>query len=177
MGRYNSMPGARTRFASFATMSVTILFLASLWGGCVKEQTWKTGAKAPGISVLDMGEGTVKLSDFRGKPVVLRFWTTGCKACVAGMPKLDSLSKGYRDKGLVVLAINMGNSKALVEVFAKGLKLSYPVFLDPALMAAKKYGVKAVPSTFFIDRSGVARKAIIGEITQEQFDKTMMELM
>jgi len=161
---------------NFATMSVmALLFLLLL--GCIKEQTWKTDARAPDISVLDMNEKTVKLSDFRGKPVVLRFWATGCKACVAGMPKLDGLSKKYRDKGLEVLAINMGNPKPLVEVFAKGLKLSYPVFLDPALIAAKKYGVKSVPTTFFIDRNGLAKKVVIGEINQELFDKTMMELM
>ena len=150
---------------------------AMVLGGCAKEQTWKADTKAPEISVLDMNDETVKLSDFRGKPVVLRFWATGCKACVAGMPKLDSISKGYRDKGLAVLAINMGNPKALVEVFARGLKLSYPVFLDPALIAAKKYGVKSVPTTFFIDRDGAAKKVVVGEITQELFDKTMIDLM
>ena len=171
------MQRPKTGFTSFATIWVVTVLAAFVIGGCAKEQSWKTGIPAPEISVLDMNEKTVKLSDFRGKPVVLRFWATGCRACVAGMPKLDSLSKGYRDKGLAVLAINMGNPKALVEVFARGLKLSYPVFLDPALIAAKKYGVKSVPTTFFINRHGVAKKVVVGEITQELFDKTMMELM
>ena len=57
------------------------------------------------------------------------------------------------------------------------IRQDYPVFLDPALIAAKKYGVRAVPTTFFIDRKGGARKVIIGEITQELFDKTMVELL
>lgn len=170
------MKESGVRYTSFATILIVTVF-ALVVGGCAKEQTWKTNTKAPEISVLDMNEETVKLSDFRGKPVVLRFWATGCKACVAGMPKLDGISKGYRDKGLAVLAINMGNQKALVEVFAKGLKLSYPVFLDPALIAAKKYGVKSVPTTFFINRHGVAKKVVVGEITQELFDKTMLEIM
>ena len=156
---------------------VTALLFSALLGGCAKERTWETGQRAPEISVLDMDEKTVKLSDFKGEVVVLRFWATGCKACVAGMPVLDEYSKGYRDKGLAVLAINMGNPKPMVEVFAKGLKLSYPVFLDPALIAAKKYGVRAVPSTYFIDRKGIARSFVVGEITQEAFDKTMKELL
>ena len=170
------MVGTRVRRNDFATILILTVFGLAL-GGCVKEQTWKIGTRAPEISVLDINEKTVKLSDFRGKPVVLRFWVTGCKACVAGMPKLDGISKGYRDKGLAVLAINMGNPKPLVEVFAKGLKLSYPVFRDPALIAAKKYGVKSVPTTFFIDRKGVANKVVVGDISQDLFDKTMMELM
>ena len=165
------------RFARLAAITVTALLLAALLGGCAKEQTWKKGSKAPEISVLDLNEKTVKLSDFKGQVVVLRFWATGCKACVAGMPVLDELSKGYREKGVTVLAVNMGNPKPLVAVFAKGLKLSYPVFLDPALIAAKKYGVRAVPSTYFIDRKGIARHFAVGEITQELFDKTVGELL
>lgn len=165
------------RFARFITLSVVVLLGAALLCGCEREKTWKLGAAAPEISVLDLSDRTVKLSDFRGKPVVLRFWMTGCSACVAGMPKLDGFSKSYRERGLVVLAINMGNSKPLVEAFAKGLKLSYPVLLDPALIAAKKYGVTAVPTTFFIDRKGIARKMVAGEVTRELFAETVGEMM
>lgn len=153
------------------------LLVAVMLGGCKKEEIWKTGKKAPEISVLDLSEKTVKLSDFKGRVVVLRFWTTGCKPCVAGMPLLDEYSKAYRDRGLTVLAVNMGNSKPLVETFAKGLKLTYPVFLDPALIAAKKYGVRAVPSTYFIDRKGVARSFVVGDIKKEAFDQTVQELL
>jgi cytochrome c biogenesis protein CcmG/thiol:disulfide interchange protein DsbE len=153
------------------------LLVAALMGGCSKEQTWKTGTRAPEISVLDLNEKTVKLSDFMGQVVIVRFWATGCKACVAGMPVLDEFSKPYRDKGLTVLAVNMGNSKPLVQAFAKGLKLTYPVFQDPALIAAKKYGVRAVPSTYFIDRKGVARSFAVGEITKEKFDETVGKLL
>lgn len=163
------------RFAR--VVAVCALLLAALLGGCAKEETWKTGTRAPEISVLDLNDKTVKLSDFKGEVVVLRFWATGCKACVAGMPVLDEFSKAYREKGLTVLAVNMANSKPLVEVFAKGLKLSYPVLLDPALIAAKKYGVRAVPSTYFIDRKGIAKLAVVGEIKQELFDKTVAELL
>ena len=159
-------------------MTAALVFLlALLVSGCKKEESWKTGKKAPEISVLDLNEKTVKLSDFKGEVVVLRFWATGCKACVAGMPVLDEYSKPYRDRGVTVLAVNMANPKPMVEVFAKGLKLSYPVFLDPALIAAKKYGVRAVPSTYFIDRKGVARSFVVGEIKKDAFDKTVQDLL
>lgn len=162
-----------------STLATAIIAFAcvALLSACEKDRTWKIGTSAPEISVLDLGDRTVKLSDYRGKPVVLRFWATGCSACVAGMPKLDSFSKVHREKGLAVLAINMGNSKPLVEAFAKGLKLSYPVLLDPALIAAKKYRVTAVPTTFFIDRKGIARKVVVGEVSRELFEKTVGELL
>ncbi|SNB45516.1 TlpA disulfide reductase family protein [Geobacter sp. DSM 9736] len=154
-----------------------LLLCGALFSGCAKEESWKIGAKAPEMSVLDLNDRTVKLSDYRGKPVVVRFWATGCQACVAAMPKLDELSKKYRDKGAAVLAVNMGNPKALVEVFAKGLKLSYPVFLDPALIAANKYRVKSVPTTFFIDRKGIAIKVVVGDVSKEVFEQTVSELL
>ena len=165
------------RFTRFIAVFIMASVFAALFSGCAREQSWKIGARAPEISVLDLDDKTVKLADFKGKPVVLRFWATGCQACVAAMPELDRFSKKYREQGLVVLSINMGNSKPLVEAFAKGLKLSFPVLLDPALIAAKKYAVRAVPTTFFIDGKGIARKVVVGEIKQEAFDKAVGEMM
>jgi cytochrome c biogenesis protein CcmG, thiol:disulfide interchange protein DsbE len=172
------MAREKMKLRNLLVSALLVLVLAPLLlSGCEKEQTWKIGKKAPEISVLDMADKTVKLSDYKGEVVVLRFWATGCQACVAGMPVLDRLSKGYRDRGVKVLAVNMGSSKPLVEAFAKGLKLSYPVFLDPALIAANKYGVRAAPTTYFIDKKGVARSFVVGEITPEAFHKTMQEMM
>lgn len=146
-------------------------------GGCEKDQSWKTGSMAPQISVLDLNDGTVKLSDFKGKVVVLRFWATGCKDCVSGMPLLDGYRKKYSENDLTVLGINIGGSKELVSAFAKGLKISYPVLLDPAMMASKKYLVRSVPTTFFIDRKGNAKQVIAGEVPQKVFDKIVASML
>lgn len=159
------------------------LLYVALWAcvafisGCEKDQSWKIGSKAPQISVLDLNDATVKLSDFKGKVIVLRFWATGCKECVAGMPLLDRFRKKYSEHDLAVLGVNVGGSKELVKAFAEGLKLSYPVFLDPALIATKKYGVRSVPTTFFIDRNGSAKLVIAGEISQKVFDEIVGALL
>lgn len=154
--------------------ALLLLLAVAIVAGCERERSWEVGAPAPKISVLDLEGRTVKLSDFKGKPVVLRFFlASGCSACVASMPKLDVLSKECRDKGLAVLAVNMGNPKKAVEIFARELGLSYPVLLDPALIATEKYGVKAVPTTYFIDRKGIAKSVVVGEVTQEMIEKTL----
>jgi len=159
------------------------LLCATLWlsvafiGGCEKDQTWKSGSKAPQISVLDLHDATVKLSDFKGKVVVLRFWATGCKACVAEMPLLDGFRKKYSENDLAVLGVNVGGSKELVEAFAKGLNITFPVLYDPAMIAAKKYGIRSVPTTCFIDRNGIAKQVIAGEIPQKVFDKIVGALL
>lgn len=155
----------------------TLLASALLCSSCVKEQKWESGSQAPQISVLDLRDTTVKLSDFKGKVVVLRFWETGCKACVAEMPALDRFRKKYTDNNLAVLGVNLGGSKELVGEFARKLNISYPLLLDPALIAATKYSVRAVPTTFFIDRSGKARSVIAGEIPQKEFDKIVGKLL
>lgn len=160
------------------TLLYVVLCACALFiGGCEKDQSWKVGSHAPQISVLDLNDGTVKLSDFRGKVVVLRFWATGCKDCVSGMPLLDGYRKKYPENDLAVLGINVGGSKELVGAFAKGLKISYPVLLDPAMMASKKYLVRSVPTTFFIDRNGIAKQVIAGEIPQKVFDKIVASIL
>jgi cytochrome c biogenesis protein CcmG, thiol:disulfide interchange protein DsbE len=153
-----------------------VLICAALVSGCEKEQSWKVGASAPEISVLDLKDRTVKLSQFRGKVVVLRFWASGCKACIAGLPAMDRYSKG-REKDLAMIAVNMGNSKEFVDAFARGLHVSFPMLLDPALIASRKFGVRAVPTTFFIDRDGVARKVVQGDISRDLFERTVGALL
>jgi len=165
------------RSACELILFIAALSCAALIAGCIKDRAWKIGESAPEISALDLNNQTVKLSDFRGKVVVLRFWSSGCRACVAEMPIIDKFSKRYKERGLAVLAINMGDSRESVEKFVRDLKISYPVLLDPLLIAAKKYGVKAVPTIFLIDRKGVAKKVFVGETTQDLFEKTVGGLL
>lgn len=161
----------------FSLLYAAIWACAAFIGGCEKDQTWKVGTRAPQISVLDLNDATVKLSDFKGKVIVLRFWATGCKECVSGMPLLDGCRKKYSENDLAVLGINIGGSKELVDAFAKGLKITYPVLLDPARIASKKYLVSSVPTTCFIDRNGTAIKVIAGEIPQKVFDEIVGKLL
>jgi peroxiredoxin len=158
-------------------LSIAALSCIALTAGCVKEQSLKMDGRAPEISAIDLNDRTVKLSDFNKKVVLLRFWSSGCKACVANMPVLDTFSRKYQEKGFIVLAVNMGDSKEEVEKFAKSLNISYPVLLDPARITAQKYRVTAVPTTIIIDRSGIAKKRVAGEMTREQLEKTVRELL
>jgi cytochrome c biogenesis protein CcmG, thiol:disulfide interchange protein DsbE len=150
---------------------------ALLLTGCQQDPFWEIGASAPEISLFNLKDETVKLSAYRGKVVVLRFWASGCKECVAGMPAMDRYSQKYRERGLSVLAINMGNSQEYVAGFVKSMQLGYPVLRDPELIAAKKYHVSALPTTFFIDRKGIAKLVVQGEVNQRLFDKEVAALL
>lgn len=148
------------------------LFLcAVVLGGCQKDPTWKLGTPAPQITLFDKQDVSVKLSGYRGDVVVLRFWSSGCKDCVAGMPALDRYWQKYRSRGVTVIAVNMGDSREVVQKFVANMNLRYPVLRDPGLIAAKKYRVSSVPTTFFIDRKGTARLMVPGEVSQQVFEK------
>jgi cytochrome c biogenesis protein CcmG, thiol:disulfide interchange protein DsbE len=162
--------------ARLAVFGVMLIIAASL-AGCKKEQSWKGGAPAPAIKVIDLKGASVNLSDFKGRVVVLRFWATGCKICAAEMPTLDRFRKKYPEKELVVLGINMGSSRELVEAYAEGMKLSYPMLLDPEMATSKIYEVKMVPTTFFIDRKGSAKQVIYGEMPRKAFDQIIESLL
>lgn len=149
---------------------------ALFFAGCAKDSLLQIGERAPEISVIDLKGKAVRLSEFRGKVVVLRFWISGCGACVAEMPVIDEISKRYKERGLVVLAVNMGESDEKVEKFVRSLNISYPVLLDPARIAAEKYNVRAVPTNIFISRDGIAKKVTAGEMARELFEKTVVEL-
>lgn len=170
------MAGSRKRAGDIA-LFIIALGCTALIAGCARDSSLQIGERAPEISVLDLNDRTVKLSDFRGNVVIVRFWSNGCRACAAEMPLLGELGTRYVERGLVILAVNLGDPKGDVEIFVKELKISYPVLLDPLLIAAGKFGVKAVPTTFFVDRDGIARKVLVGGTTQELFEKTLVSLL
>ena len=99
--------------------------------------------------------GQVRLSDFKGKVVVLNFWATWCKPCEEEMPSMERLYQRLKERGLVVVAISMdADGAAVVRPFVEKHKLTFPVALDPRMTVSAPYGVWALPATFIIDRGG-----------------------
>jgi len=136
------------------------------------------GVTPPKFTLLDLkGDKIAMPEDFSGKVVVIRFWIDSCKSCEKEMPEIDLIYNKYKDKGLVVLAINVGQSKNAAEAFATKLHISYPVLLDTDSSTTEQYGVKAVPFTFVVDRKGVITKRILGETERESFEKMIQGLL
>ncbi len=110
---------------------------------------------APAWELQSLEGKPVKLSDFKGKVVLLNFWATWCPPCRAEIPDLISLQKQYAPQGLVILGISMDEAEpASVARFAKRMEINYPVVIGTAETAEAYGGVAVLPTTFVIDRAG-----------------------
>lgn len=110
--------------------------------------------EAPDFSLPDLTGKKIQLKDFRGRLVFLNFFATWCGPCREEMPGMERLFRTHRDKGFVVLAVNLQESAETVRPFVKELQLSFPTVLDAEGTVSREYGVRALPVSFLIGRDG-----------------------
>lgn len=124
---------------------------------------------APDFELPDMNGQPVKLSSFRGKTVVLNFWTKTCQPCLKEMPALQDLGKIAKQRGNVVLVTISTDAgpdavRETLQVVMNGEEPSFPVLFDPDLEVVKdKYGTSLYPETWIIDPQGYIRARFDGE--------------
>ena len=113
------------------------------------------GSVAPEFELTSLDGKKVRLSDFRGKAVLLNFWATWCQPCRIEMPWFVELEKQYGPEGLQVVGVAMDDGgKSEVEKFAKQMGVNYLVLLGKESVGEAYGGVDYLPTTFYIDRDG-----------------------
>lgn len=125
-----------------------------------------SGDPAPDFVLTDSAGRRHSLSNYRGKVVLLHFWSTWCSLCRMEMPAIEDLSRLYRDRGLAVVAVlvHEGNPEEALKLFRQRTKLSVPVLLDRNDEVAHRYDSYTVPESFFIDRDGIIIRRIGGGV-------------
>jgi len=122
----------------------------------------KTGKLAPDFILPSISGEEVKLSDFRGKPVLVNFWATWCPPCRAELPYLISAHNDYADQGLVILAVDIGENLSTVKDFVEQREIPLTVLLDSKNKTARAYHIGAIPTSFLIDRQGIIQEVRLG---------------
>jgi thiol-disulfide isomerase/thioredoxin len=118
----------------------------------------------PSLQAVDTQGKTWRLSDLRGRAVLLNFWASWCEPCRAEMPTLQQIADLYGPDKLLVLAINFKEHPTRAIQFAASTGLSLPVLLDPQGQTARAWGVKVFPTTVLVDRQGLPRQRVQGEV-------------
>lgn len=124
----------------------------------------REGFPAPDFTLSTLAGEPATLSGFRGRVVVVNVWASWCGPCRAEMPALQDIYAAQQGRGLEVLAVNSAfqDSAADAQAFVQELGLTFPILLDQDGAVSRRYLVRGLPSTFFIDRQGVIRTVIFG---------------
>ncbi|WP_147533833.1 thiol-disulfide oxidoreductase ResA [Bacillus marasmi] len=139
-----------------------------------ENKTVEKGKEAPDFSLVDLNGEKHQLSDYKGQGVFLNFWGTWCKPCEKEMPFINNQFMQYKDQGVQVIAVNVGESDLAVQKFAQRHKLEFPIVIDKDSQVMQAYSVNPLPVTFLIDKNGNVIDSYTGELTEAKI-KSFME--
>ena len=134
--------------------------------------------RAPSLALKSIEGQTVRLSDYRGKVVLINFWATWCPPCRAEMPDLVKLQREYGRDGLQIIGVTyQPEPRALVRKFTRRLKVNYPIVLGTRETKAAFSPDETLPLTVIIDREGTIRGTIAGILLPEEFNLQIKPLL
>lgn len=132
---------------------------------------------APTFSVRGLDGKTLRLTDFRGKPVVLDFWTTWCTPCRASMPHLDTMQERYKERGLVVVGLSLDDvGPQAVRRYADRMHIRFRLAMADERVLDLYGPIRSIPTTFFINRRGEMVRRVVGYIDPETMESYVLEL-
>ena len=132
---------------------------------------------ASDFTLKDAGGKTVKLSDFKGKVVLLDFWATWCGPCKIEIPWFMEFQRQYKDQGFTVIGVSMDDGWPVVRTFVQQMKMNYPVLLGDDEAASSFGGVEVLPTTFIIDKEGRIVSTHMGLVSKDEMEDTIKGLL
>lgn len=120
------------------------------------------GQPAPDFEVKTPNGETVRLSDFRGKPVMINFWASWCGPCTAEMKNIEAFYQKHLNDDVVVLAVNQGEGDDTIKGYGELWKLNFRLLRDEGDQASRLYRIQALPTTVFVDAEGKVSLVHVG---------------
>jgi cytochrome c biogenesis protein CcmG/thiol:disulfide interchange protein DsbE len=143
----------------------------------------ETRKPAPAFALPGLHGETVRLSDERGKVVLVNFWGTWCEPCKEETPALAAVYRKLHEQGLVIIGVDLRNQErpgpdgdADVRAFTERYGVSYPIALDVAGETARAFQIYPLPTSFIVDQNGIIRYVRVGQITAEEVEALFVRL-
>jgi peroxiredoxin len=142
-----------------------------------KQKGLEEGQSAPDFTLKTLDGKELKLSDLRGKGVLLNFWASWCKPCREEMPAIQSVYEKYRGKGFVVVGVNIAETEVAVQGFTHQLELTFPVVLDRDRKVTRLYQIGPIPSSLFIGPDGKIQRKVSGQMDEGLIEGYIQEIL
>jgi len=134
------------------------------------------GNTAPDFELESLSGEKFKLSDYRGKKVIVNFWATWCPPCRMEMPHMQKYYEQFQNKDVVIFAVNLTHTeknRESVARFVEQYSLTFPVLMDEEGAVSDLYGVMVYPTTYIIGSNGMIREKIFGAVDYDTLKKLM----
>jgi len=172
------------RYLIFGAVVVFIGFLA--WGLFTRNQTQPTSGPAPDFTLTlydgyygNVGQPSIKLSDLRGKVVLINFWASWCIPCADEAPDLEAAYRQYKDRGVVFLGVDWLDNEADARNYLSKFSITFANGPDLQTKIGPLYRISGVPETYIIDKQGNVRFTKISPVSvaelAAQFEKLLAE--
>jgi cytochrome c biogenesis protein CcmG/thiol:disulfide interchange protein DsbE len=146
----------------FSIVLLIIGYYSSPIGHAASYIRARLGSVSPDFTLESVSGAKIKLSDFRGKVVLLDFWATWCPPCRMSTPALIELNEAYKGKDLVIIGISLDEDKSQVKPFLKREGVKHTVVYGADSSIDQAYRIESIPSFFILDKNGVIRKQFSG---------------
>jgi peroxiredoxin len=147
---------------------ILLVILAVITLSCQNKEGMPQGETVPDFETYNVKGEKVKISDYKGKVVMLYFWADFCPTCKKEFPATDEYYQKLDKNNFELLAVNVGQPKKSSDLFYEKYKPAFPMLLDTAGQISKAFEVKELPTNYFITPDGKIARRIIGYVGENQ---------
>ncbi|APC49045.1 thiol-disulfide oxidoreductase ResA [Virgibacillus dakarensis] len=142
---------------------------------------YQVGDEAPDFELKQINKNneleSIRLSDFKGKGIMLNFWGTWCKPCEEEMPYMQELYPVYKEKGIEIIAVSLDNTELVVDRFIDKYDLTFPIPHDKTGEVRDLYKIGPIPSSIFINPDGKIQRIVNGALSLESLESYFKEIL
>ncbi|MFH0777844.1 MAG: TlpA disulfide reductase family protein [Candidatus Eisenbacteria bacterium] len=161
-----------------STALLIAVFLAAQLVSCSPGKSSREGGLAPDFELSSLDGKKVRLSDFRGKVVILDFWATWCKPCRMELPHFIELYEEFAEQGLEILGVSLDRiGPRELGAFVEEWRIPYPVVLGSGEVVQSYGGIRGIPTTFVIDKTGRVYRKYVGYRKKDVFVNDVVKLL